>query len=329
MKTVHGKPQRTLNRGDTLEGGLAFRLQADWAKLPHHIQGIHISGGSCDEDGNLIVGTRNTEYPIIMFDSSGKVVRTFGKGLFSYTHNVRVTPWNTLLCADSSKAAHVVREITMEGELIREFGEFGKPSETGYNPDEFIQAQREGRIPTGEPRDDKKEFHMTLDTIRFRGGPCNRPTDACAGKGGSIYISDGYGNCAVHKFDKEGKLLGSWGGPGSLPGQFRCPHAVWVDNKERVFVCDRENSRAQVFTNEGELSAVIDNLMTTGSVWSDDDYIYIGEFGGITILNQELDIVAQFGFEGMALRCHGLCGNSNSELFVMSKGNLYKLVNMC
>ena len=69
---------------------------------------------------------------------------------------------------------------------------------------------------------------------------------------GDIYIADGYGNSIVHRFSAEGKHLGSWGERGSGPGQFTTPHGIWADRNDRIYVCDRENNRVQIFSPEGD-----------------------------------------------------------------------------
>ena len=61
-------------------------------------------------------------------------------------------------------------------------------------------------------------------------------------------MSDGYRNCRIHRFSPDGTLKSSWGLPGKTAGgEFHLPHSVWVDREGLVYVCDRENSRVQVF----------------------------------------------------------------------------------
>ena len=81
----------------------------------------------------------------------------------------------------------------------------------------------------------------------------DRPTDIAWDSKGNFYISDGYGNTRVVKFDKTGKYLTTWGTLGEGPGQFRLPHTIGVDSKDRVYVSDRENNRIQIFDENGKL----------------------------------------------------------------------------
>ena len=72
-------------------------------------------------------------------------------------------------------------------------------------------------------------------------------------KSGDIYVSDGYRNAAIHRFNAAGELISTWGeGVGSGPGQFRVPHGLGVGPDGRVYVADRENDRVQVFTADGK-----------------------------------------------------------------------------
>ncbi|MFK7966026.1 MAG: 6-bladed beta-propeller [Burkholderiaceae bacterium] len=82
--------------------------------------------------------------------------------------------------------------------------------------------------------------------------PFNHPTSAFATRDGEVYVADGYGNAAVHRFARDGRHLSTWGEPGSGPGQFATPHAVWVDQRDRVLVADRENNRVCVFDRAGK-----------------------------------------------------------------------------
>ena len=73
-------------------------------------------------------------------------------------------------------------------------------------------------------------------------------------------MSDGYGNARVHKYSPDGKLLFSWGEPGSDPGRFNIVHNICCDGDGWVYVADRENHRVQVFDGKGRYESQWNNL---------------------------------------------------------------------
>ena len=80
--------------------------------------------------------------------------------------------------------------------------------------------------------------------------PFNHPTNVAVARDGDIYVSDGYGNSTVHRFSSTGEFIQTWGRPGVGPGEFSTPHAICVDQRERILVVDRENNRVQIFDRE-------------------------------------------------------------------------------
>ncbi|MFT3953072.1 MAG: hypothetical protein QM722_01165 [Piscinibacter sp.] len=92
------------------------------------------------------------------------------------------------------------------------------------------------------------------------GQPFCRCTHTALAPNGDIYVSDGYGNAAVHKYDPAGRHLKSWGRPGTGQGEFNLPHNICCDGDGFVYVADRENHRVQVFDGEGRYQAQINNM---------------------------------------------------------------------
>jgi sugar lactone lactonase YvrE len=92
------------------------------------------------------------------------------------------------------------------------------------------------------------------------GKPFCRCTHSALAPNGDIYVSDGYGNAAVHKFSPDGKLLKSWGTPATGPGEFNLPHNICCDAGGWVYVADRENDRVQIFDENGRYETQIVNM---------------------------------------------------------------------
>lgn len=150
-------------------------------------------------------------HPLVEFDASGKFLRALGEDLFSRPHGLRVDPDDNLWITDIG--SHVVLKLNPAGRVLMVFGRKGRAGES------------------------EQEF--------------NQPTDVGFGPGGEIYITDGYGNSRVVKFDRHGRYVKAWGTKGSAPGQFNLPHAVAVDTNGLVYVADRNNNRIQIFDADG------------------------------------------------------------------------------
>lgn len=225
------------------EGEHRYEVVENWGKLPPGLRYSEVAAVGVDSRDNVYVFARG-QNPMIVFDREGNFLRTWGQGLFSRAHGLHIGTDDTLYCTDDGD--HTVRHMTTEGKLLMELGIPGKPAE----------------YMSGEP------FH--------------RCTHTALSPGGDIYVSDGYGNARVHKYSPDGKLLFSWGQPGTNPGEFNIVHNICCDDDGWVYVADRENHRIQVFNGQGKYETQWNNMhrpcglcMTRGK----NAIAYIGESG--------------------------------------------------
>ncbi|GHU26366.1 hypothetical protein AGMMS50256_03400 [Betaproteobacteria bacterium] len=319
MKQINGDANRNKNASVFFRSGdFAWRLEPDFgSRIPRAMKNLGCPTGCCDKDGNLYLVSRDVNRPIVVLDKDGNYIRDFGEGLFLYLHDIKITPNNTLLCVDSGH--HVAREITFAGELVKDIGTLDQASDTGFDPDVWDSLRTDGRIASYDVYFNAGlDFVEKMRSIKRTAGPFNKPTGVAFNSKGEIFFSDGYGNAAVHKFSAGGELLKTWGQPGEGPGKFLINHAIWVDAKDRVWICDREGSSVHVFSDDGEILAyATKGFMQPTGVWGDKDYVYVGERGGgLSVFNMDMTLVAQIGFAFCSLRFHGICGNANSDLFV-------------
>jgi DNA-binding beta-propeller fold protein YncE len=126
-------------------------------------------------------------------------------------------------------------------------------------------------------------------------------TDIGWSKDGSMFVSDGYGNSRVVKFDKDGNFLKAWGERGGQPGDFNTPHSIVIDNNDVIYVADRGNSRIQVFDTEGNRKAVW-NLPT--APWSlcltggPNQVMFVGSVGRVYKMDLTGKVLGAFGRPG-------------------------------
>ncbi len=202
----------------------SFEANAGWALPPAGYSWLEVAAVATDSRDRVYVFNRG-EHPVLVFDRAGTFLQSWGEGVFARAHGITIGPDDAVYCTDDRD--HTVRKFTPDGQLLLTLGTSGQPSDTGATSIDFR-------------------------TIRHAGPPFHFPTNVALSPSGEIYITDGYGNARVHKFTADGKLLLSWGDPGSGPGQFRVPHGIAVDQRGMVFVADRENSRIQIFSPNGE-----------------------------------------------------------------------------
>lgn len=225
------------------EGGLMkYRVNIRFGEEPNDTMPDgwkfgRVSSVSTDSEGNVYVFQRGKKAdPLIVFDKDGKYLRSWGRGMFGNPHGLRIDKDDNVFVTDNGD--HQVMKFTKTGKLLMTLG-------------------IKGRAGT-----DDKTF--------------NKPTDIGFAKNGDFYISDGYGNSRVVKFNKDGKYLFAWGKPGSGPGEFHIPHSVAVDSKDNVYVSDRENNRIQIFDSNGKFLRQWTNLGCTQNMFiTPDDQLWI------------------------------------------------------
>jgi DNA-binding beta-propeller fold protein YncE len=253
---------------------MKYRPVVGWGQLPEGWSFVEATSVAVDADDHVVVFNRGP-HPVIVFDREGRVLRAWGEGQFRRPHGITIGPDGTYWLTDDLH--HTVRQYTPEGRLLLTIGDPDRPAP----------------LHSGEP--------------------FNRPTHvALCPKTGDIYISDGYGNSRVHKYDPRGRHLFSWGEPGTDPGCFNLPHNIATDAEGWVYVADRENHRVQVFDPRGHYEAQINNLHRPCGLACDrrnGGLLYVGELpthlavnkdvpnlgARVSILTLKGDLVARLG----------------------------------
>ena len=177
--------------------------------------GLRGAGGTLCLDSDLD--------PILQFDTSGRLLNSFGRGAIVSPHKITVDREGHVWVADNGAApgrGHQVLKFNPSGELI-----------------------------------------MTLGTAGVAGDGLDRfdaPTEVAVAPNGDIYVADGHsgagtelGNARIMKFDSRGRFIKTWGRKGMGPGEFDEVHSLELDSQGRLFIADRQNNRIQIFDADG------------------------------------------------------------------------------
>jgi len=221
---------------------IPFDSVPNFFKLPAGLYMGEGVGVATNSKGHVFVYTRSGETRLFEFDQTGAFVKEFGGGSYgvSFAHAVRVDKDDNVWAVD--EGSNVIMKFSPDAKLLMVLGK---------RPDPLEQL---ALLPGGgqySGANKPSSFH--------------RETDVGWDAAGNIFVTDGYGDSRVVKYDKTGRFIKSVGTRGNGPLQFSTPHAMAVDAKGNVYVADRGNNRIVVLDNDLNQKAVYD---TVGAPWA-------------------------------------------------------------
>ena len=240
----------------------AYQTIDNFFKLPEGRKIGSTAGITVDRDGTSIwVFERcggqycagSNVAPILKFDASGKLVKSFGAGMFVRPHGIHIDREGNVWVSDGegpdgkdpskNGKGHQVFKFSPDGKLLMTLGKAGV---AGDGPDTF-----------------------------------NQPSAILVAPNGDIFIGDGHGgnsNARIVKFSKDGKFIKTWGKKGTAPGDFETPHTLAMDSRGRLFVGDRNNNRIQIFDQDGKFLDAWTQFSRPSGIWIDaNDTIYVAD----------------------------------------------------
>lgn len=234
-------------------GDFQFRWTSGWGRLPSGLHLNDVPAVGVDSHDRIFVFQRG-EPPLLVFNPEGELLTSWGDGLFKRPHGLFIGTDDSVYCIDDEGQS--VRRFTPEGKLLLEISGEDQSSVTGYRP--------------GYP-----------DSVIRSAPPFCYPTGAAvAANSQELLVTDGYGNARVHRFDEKGRLISSFGDPGSGRTQFVIPHGIHVEDDGTMYVSDRENERAQIFDHYGAFIGIWSGLNCPNNiVRGKDGFYYVAELG--------------------------------------------------
>ena len=232
-----------------------YRTVENWFKLPEGRTWGSTSAVDVDyRNGHMWVGERcganscagSSLTSILQFDQSGKLLNSFGAGMFIFPHGICVDKEGNVWITDGQGRegkGHQVFKFSPDGKVLMTLGKAGV---AGDGPDTF-----------------------------------NQPSDVAIAPNGDIFVADGHGgntNARIVKFSKDGKFIKTWGKKGTAPGEFDTPHALAFDSRGRLFVGDRGNNRIQIVDQDGKLLEQWTQFSRPSGLFIDkNDVLYVAD----------------------------------------------------
>jgi len=224
---------------------IPFDAPVDYFQYPAEMNLGEVTAVATNSKGHVFILSRSNNTgnvfggaatQLFEFDENGKYLREIGKGVygFAFGHGVRVDKDDNVWVVD--KGSNMVMKFNPTGRITMVFGRKEEATDDHHYPD-----RTKGTTPVD--------------------GMFNQPTDVAWDSNGNIYISDGYVNSRIAKYDNSGMWVKTWGQRGYAPGEFNIPHNIAIDYQNRIYVADRANGRIQVFDTDGKfLKEIILNV---------------------------------------------------------------------
>ena len=257
-----------------------YQLVDDWPTVPKSMNGGkwgELIRVDIDPEGNIWIFHRcfntepagsatcvgRSEPPILKFDPSGKLLTSFGGGMFAFPHGFTVDDHaNETVLGLSAKDSngvtrgHQVFQLSPTGEVLMTIGRKGI---AGNGPDTF-----------------------------------DRPTGVAVAPNGDIFVTDGHGkNDRVVKFSKDGRFIKTWGRHGTGPGEFDQPHDISIGGSQgRIFVADRGNNRVQIFDQDGNFIAAWKQFGRPSALFvAQEDTLYVSDSQSNSTVNPGFAVI--------------------------------------
>jgi DNA-binding beta-propeller fold protein YncE len=231
--------------------------------------------------------------PVVVVNRQGRVVRSWGKGLFMMPHAIRIGPQGNIWTTDAGSS--IVYEFSPTGRKLMQIEVGGQPTPCR----DIVAIEKGDRTPSG-----------------FCG-----TTDIAFARNGDLYITDGYANARVLEYTRSGRKVRQWGTLGKGPGQFRLPHSIQIDSSGVVYVSDRENGRVERFNLQGKYLGVWDHLGRVYSMKLKGDVLWLATqpldlpvFSPGWILKLDRKTGRELGRVGVT-GAHGMDALADGELF--------------
>ena len=196
-----------------------YELVPDWAKVPDSIK-LGFTHGVCVNAQNRVYIFNQSDHAMCVFDEDGTFVKSWNNGY--------------------DKGAHGLTLVTENGQEFLWLCD--------YSTQRVVKTTLDGKEVLKLPIPPRKEIYPEDKNYI--------PTNVAPIPDGDIYVADGYGRSWIHQFSNRGQYIRSFGGKGSEPGQFDCPHGIVIDTRSSKPSRARRRPRQRAATGARPSTAI-------------------------------------------------------------------------
>jgi len=269
------------------DGDHRYEAIHDWGELPSQIAWGNTHNVAEDAQGQIYVhhtvhASSQSGDSIVVFDRTGKFVRSFGKEYRGVAHGMwlrkegsseflylTVNAANARMQPQPDLPSCVVK-MTLRGEIVYKIQ--GPPDIPEY------------KVPAGAPA-------PAL--------PLYNPTNIAIAANGDLYVADGYGSYYINRYNSKGQYVSTFGGRGSDPGQLKEPHGIWMDYRAKtpvLMVTDRRNNRVQRFTPDGTFIDFVTGLRLPSHFHERNGIVAVADLQTrVTLLDRSNNVILHLG----------------------------------
>ncbi len=253
------------------EGEFKYECHHGWGRLPaNHEWGGASHGVAVDAQGLIYITQHGKPGSVFVFEPNGKLVDSFAPEHMldgrAFGHGIDIR----------KEGGKEYIYLAPNSPKLRQFAKYTTGGELVWHKEPPVESHK---------YDDPK--------ARFN------PTNTSFTPDGGFHLGDGYGSHYIHRYDKKGNYLTTFGGKGAEAGKFATPHGQWLDDRDgtpKLVVADRANARLQYVTLDGDHLSFLEGFLFPADIDIQGDIMLVPDLHArVTLLDKNNAVITQLG----------------------------------